>query len=154
MMWVDTPWHLMSHTMSQTPSRTMQAVIGILDREQAALPVDTARVYVTGISMGGYGTWDLLQRFPERFAAAMPVCGGGDTNLAARLVNIPIHAVHGGSDGVVPVFRSRSMVEGIRAAGGKQVTYVEHEGAGHNVWTRTYADKQNLEWLFNQKQAR
>ena len=81
----------------------------------------------------------------------MPICGGGDTNLAARLVNIPLHVVHGDSDGAVPVSRSRDMVAAIRAAGGKQVEYVEHPGAGHNVWTRTYADTQNLVWLFAQK---
>ena len=151
MQWVDAPWGAPANTMAEKPSKPLQAVIEILEREKAALPVDPSRITVTGMSMGGYGTWEMLQRFPGQFAAGMPICGGGDTNLAARLVNIPLHVVHGDSDGAVPVSRSRDMVAAIRAAGGKQVEYVEHPGAGHNVWTRTYADTQNLVWLFAQK---
>ena len=153
MTWVSSPWRATSHTMPGAPSKPLQAVVEMLDREIAALPVDTSRLYVTGISMGGYGTWDMLQRFPDRFAAGMPICGGGDTHLAARLVDIPLHVVHGDQDNAVPVVRSRTMVEAIRAAGGTRVEYVEHAGAGHNVWTRTYADLKNLEWLFSQKKA-
>ena len=154
MTWVDFPWKATSHTMAQEPSKPLQAAFEILDLEIAALPVDTTRLYVTGISMGGYGTWETLQRFPDRFAAGMPICGGGDTNLAARLVDIPLHVVHGDQDGAVPVVRSRSMVDAIRAAGGKKVSYVEHAGAGHDVWTRTYADVENLAWLFSQKKGK
>jgi predicted peptidase len=154
MQWVDVPWNTRFHTMAETPSKPLQAVIEILAREKAALPVDAARIYVTGISMGGYGAWEMLQRFPGQFAAGISICGGGDTNLAARLVDIPLHVVHGDQDRAVPVFRSRSMVESIRAAGGKRVEYVEHTGAGHNVWTRTFADKKNLAWLFNQKKSK
>lgn len=154
MQWVNTPWTSMSHSMAEKPSKPLQAAIEILAREKAALPVDASRIYVTGISMGGYGAWEMLQRFPEQFAAGMPVCGGGDTNLAARLVDIPLHVVHGEKDGTVPVFRSRSMVEAIRAAGGKRVEYVEHPGMGHNVWAITYASKKNLAWLFDQKKSK
>lgn len=154
MQWVNVPWSSKFHTMAETPSTPLQAVIEILAREKAALPVDASRIYVAGISMGGYGAWEMLQRFPDQFAAGMPVCGGGDTNLAARLVDIPLHVVHGDQDRAVPVFRSRSMVEAIRAAGGKRIDYVEHAGAGHNVWTRTFADKKNLAWLFDQQKGK
>lgn len=147
--WVNTPWNGLSHTMDETPSKALQAVIELFEDSLKTLPIDRTRLYVTGISMGGYGTWDLLQRFPNQFAAAMPVCGGGDTNLAARLSQIPLHVVHGGSDGIVPVFRSRSMVEAIQKAGSTCITYVEHEGAGHDVWTRTYNDRTRFEWLFS-----
>ena len=154
MQWSNTPWSQNRHAMAEKPSKPLQAVLEILDLEIAALPVDTTRLYVTGISMGGYGTWEMLQRFPDRFAAGMPICGGGDTNLASRLVDIPLHIVHGDQDDAVPVVRSRSMVDAIRAAGGKKVSYVEHAGAGHNVWTRTYADAKNLDWLFSQKRGK
>ncbi|MGI5868991.1 MAG: prolyl oligopeptidase family serine peptidase [Kiritimatiellia bacterium] len=153
MQWVNAPWGASAHAMADKPSKPLQAVIEILAKEKAALPIDESRIYVTGISMGGYGTWDMLQRFPDQFAAGMPICGGGDTNLAARLVDVPIHVVHGDQDGAVPVFRSRSMVEAIRAAGGTKVEYVEHADIGHDVWTQTYADRKVLAWLFSQKKA-
>lgn len=149
MQWVDTPWGAQSHVMPEKPSKPMQAAIEMFEKEIAAAPVDRSRLYVSGISMGGYGTWDILQRFPEKFAAALPICGGGDTNLAARLVDIPIRVVHGDKDGAVPVSRSRSMVEALRAAGGTKIDYIEHAGAGHDVWTRTYNDVANLDWLFS-----
>ena len=149
MQWVDTPWSAPSHTMSEKPSKPMQAAIEMFEKEIAAASVDRSRLYVSGISMGGYGTWDILQRFPEKFAAGMPICGGGDTNLAARLVNIPIHVVHGEKDSAVPVTRSRSMVEAIKTAGGRKITYLERAGEGHGVWTPTYNDVANLDWLFS-----
>ena len=149
MQWVDAPWGALSHVMSEKPSKPMQAVIEMFETEIAAAPVDRSRLYVSGISMGGYGTWDVLQRFPEKFAAGMPICGGGDTNLAARLVNIPIHVVHGEKDSAVPVTRSRSMVEAIKTAGGRKITYLERAGEGHGVWTPTYNDVANLDWLFS-----
>ena len=104
--WVDTPWGALAHTMPESPSETLALAMELLDNRLAALPVDHDRVYATGVSMGGYGVWDLLQRRPGFFAAAVPVCGGGDTNLASRLVSVPIRAFHGKADGVVPPFRA------------------------------------------------
>lgn len=150
MQWVNAPWGAQSHIMPEKPSKPMQAVIEMFEKEIAAAPVDRSRLYVSGISMGGYGTWDLLQRLPDMFAAGMPICGGGDANLASRLINIPIHVVHGEKDGAVPVTRSRSMVEAIKAAGGQKITYLERPGEGHGVWTPTYNDAANLDWLFSQ----
>ena len=116
--WVDVPWGARAHTMPERPSETLALATELLADRLAALPADPDRVYATGVSMGGYGVWDLLQRRPGFFAAAVPVCGGGDTNLASRLVSVPIRAFHGKADGIVPPFRSRSMVDAIRAAGG------------------------------------
>lgn len=149
MQWVNTPWGSAAHTMPTEPSKPLQAVIELMDQACATAPVDQSRVYISGISMGGYGTWDMLQRFPERFAAGMPICGGGDTNLASKLINLPIHVVHGEKDSAVPVERSRSMVNAIEAAGGTHVTYLEIKGAGHNVWTSTFNDVKNIDWLFS-----
>ena len=107
---------------------------------------------VTGVSMGGYGTWDAIQRKPGLFAAAIPICGGGDSARAQSLKNIPIWVFHGDKDTAVPVTRSRDMVNALNACGGK-VQYREYPGAGHDVWTRTYADTSVLAWLFAQRRS-
>lgn len=145
--WVDVPWGAPAHTMSPKPSVNMAKAMALLDSLVEQYPVDRDRVYVTGISMGGYGTWDAAQRRPETFAAAMPICGGGDIACAARLKGLPLHVVHGDADGAVPVKRSRDMTAAVKAAGG-DVTYVEVPKAGHDVWTRTYADDAVLKWMF------
>ena len=151
--WVDTPWGALAHTMPESPSETLALAMELLDDRLAALPVDPDRVYATGVSMGGYGVWDLLQRRPGFFAAAVPVCGGGDTNLAPRLVSVPIRAFHGKADGVVPPFRSRSMVDAIRAAGGALAELDEYPGVGHDAWNRAYGDPSTLDWLFAQRRG-
>ena len=93
-------------------------------------PIDPARVYLTGLSMGGYGSWDLAERMPERFAALVPICGGGDEKQADRLVGLPIWAWHGDADGAVPVERSRRMIAAIKEAGGNaQVHRTRRRGA-------------------------
>ena len=111
--------------------------------------VDADRVYVTGLSMGGYGSWTLAAHFPDRFAAVAPICGGGDPRDAARLTDVPVWAFHGAKDGTVPLRRSEEMVEAIRAAGGKRVSLTVYPEAGHNSWSATYADPRLYEWLFS-----
>lgn len=148
--WVDTPWGADSHTMPAKPSETMQLVIDLLAEVRAKFPVDETRIYVTGLSMGGFGTWDILQRMPETFAAAMPVCGGGDSAMAVKIKDIPIRVFHGGIDTVVKTKRSQDMVAALKAAGSK-VEYTEYEGIAHDSWTKTYADDKNLAWLLAQK---
>ena len=150
MQWVNPTWSAPSHLMPSMPSTPMKLAILLLQDAMSKLPVDPARIYVTGISMGGYGTWDILQRKPGLFAAAVPICGGADTTLAPALKNIPIWAFHGDKDGAVPVSRSRDMVKALQACGSK-VQYREYPNAGHDVWTRTYSDKAVLTWLFAQK---
>jgi predicted peptidase len=109
--------------------------------------VDPARIYLTGLSMGGYGTWDLAARQPERFAAILPICGGGDEATAPRLAKLPIWCFHGDADTVVPVERSRTMIAAVRAAGGSP-KYSELPGVGHDSWTPAYRDPAVLDWLF------
>ena len=152
MQWVNVPWAAKSHTMPAQPSQPMKLALALLHAKKAVLPVDPARVYVTGVSMGGYGTWDAVQREPALFAAAMPICGGGDTAGAPTIKNVPIWAFHGDTDGAVPVERSRDMVKALQACGGK-VQYREYPGAGHDVWTRTYNDPAVLAWFFAQRLA-
>ena len=149
--WVEVDWGKTSHTMPSEPSRPMKAVLELLDKALASGKVDLDRVYVTGISMGGYATWDIIQRRASDFAAAMPLCGGGDTSLAPRLVNLPLWVFHGEKDGAVPVCRSRDMVAAIKSAGGTKVKYSETPGAGHDIWTAAYSDKEVWDWFFSNR---
>ena len=150
MQWVSVPWGDSRHTMPTQPSIPMRRALALLREKIRTLPVDPARVYVTGISMGGYGTWDAIQREPDLFAAAIPVCGGGDTACAPRIRHIPIWTFHGEKDGAVPVCRSRDMAEALKSCGGN-VRYREYPGAGHGVWTPTYNDTEVLTWFFSQR---
>jgi len=116
-------------------------------------PIDKGRIYLTGLSMGGYGTWDLISRRPELFAAAIPVCGGGDPAQAEKLAKLPIWAFHGDADPLVPVERPRDMIAAIKKAGGEP-KYTEYKGVGHDAWTPTYRDSKVLDWLFEQKKGK
>ena len=131
----------------------MQAVINLLDEVVADFPVDTSRLYLTGLSMGGYGTWDLGTRLADRWAAVAPICGGGDELYADRLVGVPVWAWHGDADDVVPVRKSRVMIEAIRRAGGDP-KYTELPGVGHDSWTAAYTAADGVvPWMFEQRKA-
>lgn len=150
--WVNTPWGNLSHTMPIEPSSSMQLVIELLNSSIRTYPVDRRRIYVTGISMGGFATWDIIQRHVEIFAAAIPICGGGDTAKTQKLTNLPIWAFHGDKDDAVKTDRSRDMIAAIEKAGGKP-KYTEYKGVGHNSWSRTYKNDETLKWLFSQKNS-
>lgn len=147
--WVDTPWDADSHQMPEQPSRTMALVMELVANLSIDKPVDPARIYVTGLSMGGFGTWDIIQRMPDYFAAALPVCGGGDTDQAYKIAHMPIWAFHGDSDNVVKVGRSRDMIAALKQAG-SEPKYTEYANVGHDSWVATYADNSVLTWLFSQ----
>lgn len=135
------------------PTRQFAMAMEIVDEVCKNHPVDAERIYVMGISMGAFATWEMLQTRPRMFAAALPCCGGGDTALASRLTGIPIWAFHGDADKTVPVCRSRDMVSAIKAAGGKKILYREYPGMDHDVWTPAFSDDKVFEWLFSQKRA-
>jgi predicted peptidase len=147
--WVDTPWGLPEHTMPDTPSKPMASAFALIQAIRNEFPIDPARIYVTGISMGGFGAWDALQRHPELFAAGVPVCGGGDRALAPRIAKIPLWIFHGGADRTVLTKRSQDMVAALRAAGGEP-KYDEFPGLGHNSWDRAYESVELYDWLFAQ----
>ncbi len=152
--WVMTPWAKGNYQIADTPeSRGLECVCAILDEIRETYNVDDDRVYVTGLSMGGFGTWDLLARHGARFAAGMPVCGGGDASYAKLLKRIPIRTFHGSADDAVPVTGTRKMFAAIKKEGGEMIDYTEFDGAGHNVWDMTYNDPDNVEWLFSQSRA-
>lgn len=150
-MWADVDWSARESTPQRSaPTTDMAAAIAALEATLAEEAVDGDRVLLTGLSMGGYGTWDLAARFPDRFAAILPICGGGDEATAARIAGLPTWCFHGDADGAVPVERSRSMIAALRAAGGAP-RYSELPGVGHDSWTPAYRDPAVLEWLFAQR---
>lgn len=129
------------------PQRLVVELIVALTKE---FDLDTQRLYITGLSMGGFGTWDLIQRHPTMFAAAIPICGGGAVGRADRMTSTPIWAFHGDKDETVPVDRSRQMVEAVKKAGG-DVRYTEYPGVGHDSWVKAYAEPELLEWMLKQR---
>jgi len=151
-LWVDVKWDSLAHTMSPEPSESMELALELLDAFLEDSAVDTNRVYATGLSMGGYGTWDIISRRPEVFAAAVPICGGADVAQATKLTSMPIWAFHGSKDGSVPVFRSRSMMSALWNAGA-DAHYWEYPDAPHDVWSRTYRNNDVLKWFFSQEKT-
>lgn len=115
------------------------------------LPIDESRIYLTGSSMGGSGTWYLAAKYPQIFAAAVPLCGGGDPKQAEVLKTIPFWVFHGDQDDQVPVERSRSMVEAVKAAGGEWMNYTELAGAGHLITATVYPRPELHDWIFAQR---
>lgn len=149
--WADVEWSdLRSTPHAQTPTVDMMAAIAALEETLRKEPIDPSRIYLTGLSMGGYGSWDLAARMPERFAAVIPICGGGDEATAAKIKDLPIWCFHGDADSAVPVERSRTMIEALRRAGAEP-KYSELAGVGHDSWTPAYRDPDVLAWLFAQK---
>jgi predicted peptidase len=138
-----------------TDAKHLLALERLLDEVVTTYRVDEDRVYLTGISMGGYGTWALAGRQPARFAAAAPICGGGSALPVARaLRNLPIWAFHGDADPVVPVAESQRLVDAIGRAGGTVAKLTVYPGVGHDSWTRAYEDPALWEWLFAQRRPR
>ena len=109
--------------------------------------IDTSRIYITGLSMGGYGTWKLLAEYPEKFAAGIPICGGGDVKTAQSLTKTPIWAFHGDKDSVVSVDNTTKLVEAIQQIDGSRIKMTIYEGVDHNSWTPTYSNPKIYEWL-------
>lgn len=148
--WVDVVWRTREHRMKEEPTANLRKAMEIIADAMKRYPVDRTRVYVMGISMGGYATWELLQRHPDWFAAALPCCGGGDITLAERMKDVAIWVFHGEKDPVVPVFRAQSMVVALKRIGGN-VTYREYPDTGHNAWTPTFTDDAVFDWLWRQR---
>jgi predicted peptidase len=137
----------------RNPTPPMRLLIELIDRIAKEFPVDPSSIYVTGVSMGGFGTWDLIARFPERFAAAIPVCGGGDTSAAKQIKHIPVWAFHGALDEVVYPVQSRVMIKAMQDAGGAP-GYTEYPDVEHDSWVYAYQEPYLLPWLFSQKLPR
>jgi predicted peptidase len=137
-------------TLSKEPSEQGRLVLELIAALQKEYPIDAKRIYLTGLSMGGYGTWDLLCRRPDLFAAAVPICGGGDDAQAEKIAKIPIWVFHGALDRAVPVQRSRDMVAALEKAGGRPL-YTEYPDEAHASWVPAYRATAMMKWLFAQK---
>lgn len=126
-------------------------VIALTRHLVETLEVDPGRVHLTGLSMGGFATWDCLAAAPELFASGSPICGGGDPAQAEKLADLPIWAFHGERDDAVPVARTREMEAAILKAGGRRLRVTYYPEAGHDSWTRTYEDPAFFAWMMLQK---
>ncbi len=148
-LWCNVPWTTESVQQPKEPSEELAAVFELIDHLRTTRAIDAKRIYITGLSMGGFGTWDAISRRPNFFAAAVPICGGGDVTNAKLLTKLPIWCYHGDADNVVRVELSRNMIEAIQKAGGTP-RYTEYPGVAHDSWTATYADQSLFAWLFKQ----
>ena len=129
-----------------------QAVLDLLIRTLNNHRVDTERIYITGLSMGGYGTWSIAAKRPELFAAAVPICGGGDPATASLLKDLPIWAFHGARDETVPPEETEKMVDALKRNNGK-VRYSLYPNAFHDSWTETYDNPELYNWLLKHKRT-
>ena len=138
----------------QSPGRgwNVDALKGLLDEVMHDYRVDSDRVYLTGLSMGGFGTWSLAAAHPECFAAIAPICGGGNPGDAAKLKSLPIWVFHGAKDNAVPLDRSQQMVDALKEAG-SDVKFTIYPDAGHDSWTETYNNPKLYEWLLEHKRG-
>lgn len=131
----------------------IKLVKGMLDELCERYPVDADRIMVTGISLGGYGTWDLVSRYPGHFAGAMPVCGAGDPGAAEAAARTSLWIFHGERDGNVPNKMDRTMVSRLWELDAA-VRYMEYPDAGHGIWGRVYSDDAVMKWLFSRRRAK
>jgi poly(3-hydroxybutyrate) depolymerase len=180
--WVDVAgWDKVYTSTATMPiSAPLAKVVKLVDSLVKALPIDTNRIYVTGLSMGGYGTWDLIERYPGKFAAAVPLSGGCDTSKSGTLKGFPVWTFHGALDPVVPPHATRAMVARFKAQGeavtdytakyasyfanatitrqaltaaidgGAKKLYGEYTDGAHDIWSATYDDPLVARWLFKQ----
>jgi len=155
--WVNTNWSNGSYSIDKVPvSKELLMVIDILASLQKEYKIDTTRMFITGLSMGGYGTWDFILRYPKMFKAAIPICGAGDPSKADLIKNIPLRVFHSSNDNIVPVSGSRDMVNAINAIGPNSRTefYTEYIDKGHDSWASAYTTPNLANWLFTTNQIK
>ncbi|MEP4077278.1 alpha/beta hydrolase-fold protein [Haloferula sp.] len=150
-LWADTPWGEGSYDLSTTPiTLSMSLVYEIIDSLELEFNIDPDRIYVTGQSMGAFGAWDCVMRQPGRFAALVPMAGGGDPTQAANLTDVAIWNFHGADDTVVPTLASQEMDAAMITAGHTNWTYTEYPGVGHAVTGPAWAEETLIPWMFSQ----
>lgn len=137
---------------SDSPTKSMELVIQLVQQLIKDYPVDTNRIYITGLSMGGFGTFDAMARYPDLFAAAVPVCGGGDPATAPLIKDIPCWIFHGAEDSTVDPILSLHMLEALQQAGAHP-GFTSYPEVGHFSWIAAYSDPLMMEWMFRQNKA-
>jgi len=169
--WVDSDWSTGEYRVNQVSvSNEILTVNNLIDSLLNEFNIDKNRLYVTGLSMGGYGTWDIISRFPDKFAAAIPMSGGGDSTQAKNIKHISIWDFHGAKDNVVPITASQKMIEALNRSGAfvigtnnlssvainffidnkQKYFYTEYPEGGHAVWAESYNNPLLFKWLFAQ----
>lgn len=154
--WVNTSgWAQSVYSTDETPeTEELKAVLKIVKEVQATYSTDPDRLYVTGLSMGGYGTWDLLTRHPALFAAAIPVCGGADPSKAERLLSIPIWTFHGLLDEKVPPEGTQQMAQALQTLGADAFLFTPLPDMDHYIWSTVYAREEIFFWLLSKTRQR
>lgn len=137
---------------SDSASKISDLLIGLINKSIKDYPIDTNRIYITGLSLGGFGTYDLIMRYPNLFAAAAPVCGGGDTSKVNLIKHLPIWIFHGAEDFSVNPKYSLNMVSALSKAGAHP-GYTQYPTVGHFSWIAAYSDPMFMEWLFRQNKS-
>ena len=142
-----------NYAAAKVPTGSMEVALSLCHNMVASGLADPDRLYITGLSLGGFGAWDAIQRETTLFAAAIPICGGGDIRRVQPIKKLPIWVFHGRDDKNVSVDCSRRMVESLKLAGNRSVRYTEYEHAAHDVWDRAYSDPEVIVWLLKQNRA-
>ncbi len=158
----DFPFIVISPQCPEDQIWSREVLLKLLDEATAKYAVDTNRIYLTGLSMGGYGTWDLGLSHPDRFAAIVPICGGGQTisvllpgrDQGPALKTLGVWAFHGGKDPVVPLDESQRMVDALKRAGAQDVKLTVYPEAGHDSWTETYNNPELYQWLLKHSRGK
>ena len=150
----DFPFVVVSPQCPKDEWWAMDALHDLLNEIVETYRIDTARIYVTGLSMGGYATWRLACTYPEQFAAVVPICGGGDPEKAPLMKEIPTWVFHGAKDEAVPLQQSQEMVDALKAAGSDVRFTVYPEGGHVEAWQNAYSDPALWEWLAKQRRAK
>ncbi len=140
---------LWANPLTRKPTRHLRRAVALIEYLRASLPIDRDRIYVTGQSLGGYGTWAAISYFPGFFAAAVPVCGGGRTGMARFVADTPVWAFHGSLDPIIWPRESRRMITALRKAGANP-RYTEFRFVGHKAWDAAYLHPELVPWLFSQ----
>ena len=135
--------------LQSSPSKPMELLMALVQELIKTLPIDTNRIYITGLSMGGYGTFDAILRYPQLFAAAVPVCGAGDPSKAASISKMPIWIFNGAEDPTVDPIHSINMFNALTKAGGHP-GFTQYPEVGHFSWLGAYSDPLMMQWLFRQ----
>jgi predicted peptidase len=148
----DFPFIVVSPQCPENEMWASDVLIPLINEVANQNSVDMDRIYVTGLSMGGGGTWHLACEYPDRFAAIAPICGWGTLEKARNLKNVPVWAFHGAKDNVVPVKRSEDMVQAVKDCGGNARLTIYPE-AGHDSWTETYNNEELYDWFLKHRRV-
>lgn len=149
--WVETDWTKGCYDSDSIEEVQLKSVMGILADIQNEYSTDSDRIYAFGLSMGGFGTWDLITRHSDVFAAAIPICGSGDASKTDILKDIPIWTFHGTKDAVVPYSGTETMYNAITGAGGEKIIFTTYIGADHIIWNQAASEDGLIDWLFSQR---